>query len=181
MNRDQQPVVAHMVDKVMAESIEKSSDSFMAHLESMRTAAWSSIVEQAELPFISDRLLSYTHEVTKPVRQEMILNKLHFPAMESRKLGIPDAHHNTFEWALGPNTEENLVTWLREGEGVFWISGKPGSGKSTLVKHIHGTAATQDHLRNWTGKCRLVVAGFFFWSSGTRMQNLSKVSSVPYY
>jgi hypothetical protein len=48
---------------------------------------------------------------------------------------IAQAHKNTFRWAIQNNAPDpsgpSLYTWLREGDGVYWISGKAGSGTST--------------------------------------------------
>lgn len=46
---------------------------------------------------------------------------------------------------------EKFVTWLSEGEGVFHISGKLGSGKSTLMKYICDHWQTEEHLKKWAG------------------------------
>lgn len=31
---------------------------------------------------------------------------------------------------------DSIAEWLESGSGVYWISGKAGSGKSTLMKHL---------------------------------------------
>ncbi|RSL56714.1 hypothetical protein CEP53_006704 [Fusarium sp. AF-6] len=41
---------------------------------------------------------------------------------------------------------KRFVDWLRSGEGLFWIQGKPGSGKSTLVRYIIDDETTQTLL-----------------------------------
>jgi len=66
----------------------------------------------------------------------------------------------------------NFLTWLRCGEGVFHISGKAGSGKSTLMKFLCAHESTKKELQIWAGKGRkLVFASYYFWkSSGDRMQ-----------
>lgn len=35
--------------------------------------------------------------------------------------------------ASGPG----FLEWLQSDEGLFWVNGKPGAGKSTLMKYIH--------------------------------------------
>ncbi|TID01796.1 hypothetical protein CH35J_004569 [Colletotrichum higginsianum] len=54
---------------------------------------------------------------------------------------IKPAHKGTFEWIyseprLGANgaTWTNFHDWLQNDSGIYWISGKAGSGKSTLMK-----------------------------------------------
>ena len=67
---------------------------------------------------------------------------------------------------------DNFRTWLRSGEGIFHISGKAGSGKSTLMKYICSQAQTREDLRAWAGETKtLVLSRFFFWkSSNDNMQ-----------
>jgi hypothetical protein len=66
----------------------------------------------------------------------------------------------------------NFVTWLRSDGGLFHISGKAGSGKSTLMKFLCSHKRTKEELRVWAGEGRkLVFARFYFWkSSGDRLQ-----------
>ncbi|GAB1321123.1 hypothetical protein MFIFM68171_11333 [Madurella fahalii] len=65
---------------------------------------------------------------------------------------------------------EKFTTWLSSGEGVFHISGKLGSGKSTLMKYLGDHPRTQAKLREWAGSRDLVVAKFFFWRPGSPKQ-----------
>lgn len=61
--------------------------------------------------------------------------------------------------------------WLRSGSGIFHVSGKAGSGKSTLMKLILSTKRTHELLREWAGDKRLLFARFYFWSAGDQTQN----------
>ena len=49
-------------------------------------------------------------------------------------------------------------------------SGKSGSGKSTLAKYLYADPRARQYLQTWRGESDLIVAGFFFWNSGTSMQ-----------
>jgi len=49
---------------------------------------------------------------------------------------------------------ERFTTWLRHGSGVFHISGKLGSGKSTLMKYLGDNAKDSEYLKLWAGKRR---------------------------
>jgi len=55
--------------------------------------------------------------------------------------------------------------WLTRKNGTFHISGKAGSGKSTLMKSILNSSHTIDCLKQWADSKKLVVASFFFWRS----------------
>lgn len=47
---------------------------------------------------------------------------------------------------------ELLMNWLSSGTGIFHISGKLGSGKSTMMKHLCGHDGTKYFLKEWAGK-----------------------------
>jgi hypothetical protein len=66
----------------------------------------------------------------------------------------------------------NFPIWLREGAGIYWISGKAASRKPTLMKYICTNPDTLLCLQKWSDESRikglLYVASFYFWISGTR-------------
>lgn len=64
----------------------------------------------------------------------------------------------------------NLSSWLEQENGIYWIEGKPGSGKSTLMKFLLSDNRTTKMLRRWSGPSELIVASHFFWSAGTVLQ-----------
>lgn len=104
-----------------------------------------------------------------------ILSDLHFPMQETRLVAISLAHHQTFRWILEDTTSEtpdkvpwsNFDAWLRRGSGTYWISGKAGSGKSTLMRYIYENPTTMERLQEWARDIPLCIAGFFFWNSGS--------------
>lgn len=55
---------------------------------------------------------------------------------------IKDAYKDTLKWALGPKDTtspkwDHLPTWLQSSSsGRYWVSGKAGSGNSTLMKYL---------------------------------------------
>jgi hypothetical protein len=104
-----------------------------------------------------------------------ILEGLRFELMSERHEVIAQAHKETFEWiyhdiesSSGPWT--NFSSWLQCHGDIYWITGKAGSGKSTLMKYIYSNPQTKRLLLEWSGKERLVTAGFFFWNSGSELQ-----------
>lgn len=64
----------------------------------------------------------------------------------------------------------SFVQWLQGDQTLYWITGKPGSGKSTLMKYLSVHPKTIENLTEWTGGQQATLAGFFFWNSGTVMQ-----------
>lgn len=107
--------------------------------------------------------------------QRTLIESLGFAEMTDRHHRIVEAHEKTFQWLFLPdNANQHKWTdfseWLEGDSTLYWVTGKAGSGKSTLMKYIHGDKRTMDHLKTWTAGVPLVTAAFFFWNSGTRMQ-----------
>jgi hypothetical protein len=74
--------------------------------------------------------------------------------MPKRYEQVIDAHPTTFKWAFqdlpdGSHRWANLTSLLKNGNGLYLISGKPGSGKSTLMKHIYDNHRTRLYLEKW--------------------------------
>ena len=110
---------------------------------------------------------------------QRIVNSLQYENISERYEGVSEAHKKTFEWIFEPRDEKSdldrpywsdFVKWLREGDGIYWINGKAGSGKSTLMKYIYDNPKTQEHLQVWAGQTPLHIARFFFWWRGTAIQ-----------
>lgn len=96
----------------------------------------------------------------------VLLDSLAFEGMHYRQTAIFEAYHGTFEWAF----KHELRSWLRSSDPIFWISGKPGSGKSTLMKYLVSNPRTSIALRHRPGLENLVIAKYFFWINGTEQQ-----------
>lgn len=62
--------------------------------------------------------------------------------------------------------------WLSSTTPVYWISGKPGSGKTTLVKYVLNHPKTATYLDIWSP--RALTISHFFWRPGSKMQQSIK-------
>ena len=135
-----------------------------------------------------------SHEAKQRKKQEAnerdllaygILLSLVFPEMSHRELEIADAHKNTFSWLLrdmpSPDSDEggsvhpsrpwnSFIEWLRKGTGTYWVSGKAGSGKSTLVRYMIQNPQTLLQLSLWSSQDKPILSTFYFWNSGTPLQ-----------
>jgi len=114
------------------------------------------------------------HKVRTAIHDE-ILQSLRYPAMTNRYEDVLEAHPDTFEWAFQDSSVNrhkwnNLSHWLEGDDGIYWINGKAGSGKSTLMKHMFDDDRTRERLKVWAKDKPLCVATFFFWNSGTKEQ-----------
>ena len=107
--------------------------------------------------------------------QRQFLQNLYFPEIHARQEEIADAHKQTFHWIFeqvesGSGNWDNFIKWLESGCRTYWISGKAGSGKSTLVNYVCQHPQTQRCLEMWSAGRTLITPKFFFWNPGSSMQ-----------
>ncbi|KAK8137026.1 hypothetical protein PG984_004966 [Apiospora sp. TS-2023a] len=114
------------------------------------------------------------------VRQHQILESLRFDLMDAREEGIIDAHEATYDWLLRPegpfatsaleDTSQRFRSWLQKNGGIFFVMGKPGAGKSVLMKMISGHENFHRLLTETSEGTQTIVAKFFFWNAGSDSQ-----------
>jgi hypothetical protein len=104
--------------------------------------------------------------------EQTIRFSLWFRVIGDRKDLIREAHKQTFDWVFRAPSKtgkpwDDLGRFLRDTpSGTYWISGKPGSGKSTLMKHISNHETTRQLLLQWAGQKELIIANFYFYHCG---------------
>lgn len=92
--------------------------------------------------------------------------------MNDRQQDIEKAHAKTFECHLedmsdmSGTSNYSFLTWLRGPETLFWISGKAGSGKSTLMNYLYHHPKMRENLLHWASEETIVLAGYFFFERG---------------
>ncbi|KAF7959202.1 hypothetical protein EAE96_002717 [Botrytis aclada] len=104
-----------------------------------------------------------------------ILESIRFSDMNHRLDMIASPNQDSFQWTLNDPTVHqkpwsNFATWLSESSGIYWIQGKPASGKSTLMRYIYEHPETTILLNKWAGSSKITMSAFYFWSSGTERQ-----------
>lgn len=89
-----------------------------------------------DVQFLREKLQQLSLSEDSVQKQQAILESLTFTRRPGRHAQIAEAHEETFKWALmttnDPPHEPSIGDWLQNGDGIFCVSGKPGSGKSTL-------------------------------------------------
>lgn len=103
--------------------------------------------------------------------QDQIIQRLWFRKLTNREESIDPAHRMTMLWALETPANDtpwdNLTEWLRTGSGIYWVSGKAGSGKSTLMKFLFRNPKTTRLISDWAEGGPSEALGFFFWNLGS--------------
>lgn len=74
---------------------------------------------------------------------------------------------DTLQWTSEQDNSAGLAEWLRRGSGIYWISGKPGSGKSVLMAHTYGQLRLQKERQ---GTNDHLVPSFWFCRRGSPLQ-----------
>jgi hypothetical protein len=126
---------------------------------------------------------------------QKFLDTLYFPEMFARQESIKRRSPGTYDWVFSgevPNLDDwdfsgwirlsdpemdkelrgRISCWLRNTDKnpLFWISGKPGSGKSSLVSFIMDDRRTKECMRPWAGGRDPHIFSFFFWKPGSNLQ-----------
>lgn len=84
--------------------------------------------------------------------------------MNYRQEEVLDARADSCTWIL---QHQNYQRWLADDHGLLWIQGKPGSGKSTLMKRIFQVFCSENRA---SGRIHLA---FFFHRRGVQLQHTS--------
>ncbi|KAF2235448.1 hypothetical protein EV356DRAFT_118743 [Viridothelium virens] len=92
------------------------------------------------------------------------LESLHFPELEYREHNITPTLESTADWLFRNPDFHRWSQWhlmpTKTQHGLLWIKGKPGSGKSTLMKECLRRAKQLGLIKS------ISVAGFFFTTRG---------------
>ncbi|KAI1416394.1 hypothetical protein F5Y13DRAFT_153830 [Hypoxylon sp. FL1857] len=108
-----------------------------------------------------------------------VLECLTFRHINDRYYTVKAKHGKTFEWIF-ESRDDNLLwspfpNWFKSGGSCYWINGKPGSGKTTLMKFIDQAPAMKSLVRRWAHRQNsrssdpsngVLSASFFFWNLG---------------
>jgi ankyrin repeat protein/nucleoside phosphorylase len=96
--------------------------------------------------------------------KRMLLDSLKFDQIDARQMTIKKAHAKTCRWLL---SKPEYLDWLdntklREHHGFLWMKGKPGTGKSTIMKFalVNARKTMKDRI----------IKSFFFNARGEDLE-----------
>lgn len=135
-------------------------------------------------------------------QRERVLNSLKFESMYARENASPinQSHEGTFQWVFDDVSESDtssddvsgsdsssddtsnapepvwnsFVDWLQSDEKFYWISGKPGSGKSSLIRYLVLDPRTTNLLQRRPSAENTKVLRSFIWAAGNSIQRSQK-------
>ncbi|KAI0883129.1 uncharacterized protein GGS22DRAFT_195372 [Annulohypoxylon maeteangense] len=156
------------------ESIKKHVSHEMSMVE--KTVAVHVTKERNELfKDIAKTTIDMDAKHTKEMQRDKLLKSLRLSIMNARRNRVADASMNTYKWIFSPNEElddtswDRFDDWLKSDSDMYWISGKPRSGKSTLMKYILENPLTKASLETWG--TNPIILSHFFWKPGSKMEN----------
>ncbi|GAB7332648.1 hypothetical protein MBLNU13_g04408t2 [Cladosporium sp. NU13] len=134
-----------------------------------------------------DNLTQRLLELAKPGLREAFVDSLFFPDFQRRERDLSGPMPKTFEWIFNRNGRSNpalsrhkrwpsFPQWLEDPDSsqVYWLSGRAGSGKSTLMAYViredMALNRTEGHLKKWHGAKPLHVLRFFLFRPGHERQ-----------
>ncbi|KAL9606948.1 MAG: hypothetical protein Q9167_008086, partial [Letrouitia subvulpina] len=132
--------------------------------------------ESRHSQMLVEKLHALADEGKRVANEERILKSLRFNEWKRRFVNVKKAHTTTFEWMFEDSGHASVPPtgfkkWLQSQNGIYWICGKAGSGKSTLMKFLSDHTSTESHLRDWAGPdAKLDMIPWFFWSAGSPVQ-----------
>lgn len=157
ISRDQAPFSHTLM--AFEKKLDLTSANYLLQLEKVRKA-----IEVADLTLHA-------------INYRRILNAIRFKEISVRYDQVSKAEKDTFRWLVEKdsvprhrNLKISFREWLARGTGVFHFSGRPGSGKSTLMKFLAKHSETASQLKLWQGDKKLILATAFLWKAGAKKQ-----------
>jgi hypothetical protein len=129
---------------------------------------------------LCDSIMKLMDSIKLIRRYHTTLKKVRFRQIDSRYKRIQQAHDSTLNWVYadaihglyGP-IKLHFRIWLEQGDGIFWVRGNAGCGKSTLMKFLCDDAKTSQYLGTPSLNVvqrKFVIAKHFFWNPGSPLQ-----------
>ncbi|KAK7915166.1 NACHT domain-containing protein [Apiospora marii] len=181
-----------LMKKHVTTETKRSEDAVRSHVTLTSNQTKNSLKEHIGIAIRG--VANQVQDTRLQAKRDQLLRSLKFDRMNERRNQVSASHPDTFTWVLQDGSEgdgrqstvkiswgkdnadrvnknmswDSFTDWLRSTESVYWISGMPGSGKSTLTKYLLGQSQTQKCLDIW--KPNAIIISHFFWRPGTAMQ-----------
>ncbi|KAK8074528.1 hypothetical protein PG997_009191, partial [Apiospora hydei] len=150
--------------KHITRETKRSEDAVKSHVTETSIHTENSLKEHINLTFRD--VVKQEQDTRLESKRDQLLRSLKFDRMNERRNQVSSSHPSTLAWLLRDGSEgdgdgdghrsptetsgseddsdfpkediswDSFTDWLRSTETVYWISGKPGSGKSTVAKYL---------------------------------------------
>lgn len=175
-----------MVD--LRKRIEQAVHQLQGNGRNTTTTTSAGVCTQGHLDLTDVRhAVSKLNIMTQTIPRDVsILRHLDFTTLHQREDSVEKPKGQTYAWMVeeqqmfpGQDTIEfaerqhvshSFLSHMRSSNGVFFICGKPGCGKSTLMKFLSYHSRVLGELDAWASGKTLILIRVFFWNSGDKLQ-----------
>ena len=183
-NNNQYNIKTSEALRSLDERIEKTRDVYSKETQQLKREIISAIHDskwkannEADVARVSSMLGDIASRDRNMTLEQQLLHSLNYHRMRDRQQRIVETHEGTLGWIFDETGQESrpgsdLNYWLTRQHGLYWLSGKAGSGKSTLMKFLQSHKKTRQALKIWAKNEPYVIGSFYFWSPGIAMQKL---------
>ncbi|KAK2478802.1 hypothetical protein H9L39_08176 [Fusarium oxysporum f. sp. albedinis] len=170
--------IAESVDKLRQELLEREQDKvFQKQYERLLSSLWFSEMNSRKNKISNNYpgTFGWVFELHRSLRTDHDSS----PGFDQSSIDsqVPEnTHVNDMTICRCFNSAEStekpcfdcFPCWLESDSNLFWISGKPASGKSSLTKFLAFNNSTVNHLNSWHSNVQILT--HFFWKPGQLLQ-----------
>ncbi|KAF7561149.1 hypothetical protein G7046_g2983 [Stylonectria norvegica] len=160
---------------LILKEVRDATNDVTAHVTRTEVSINQHITATSDASFsrVSGKMRQLKLEVESSTEHTRLLNSFKFPAMNERRNQVAENYESTFRWIHEENPSsskswDSFPKWLNSNDPIYWISGKAGSGKTTLTKYLLNHQSTRSLLELW--KPDVIVISHFLWRPGNAMQ-----------
>jgi Cdc6-like AAA superfamily ATPase len=171
---DQTDLKTLVATAARTEDIQKLDESMQAQAKNI-TSHVTTATEQTSHAIQATLKSHFTAKELDDARK-CLHQSLHFDSIGHRRDQVKENYPETFSWlfkdaqcddedgGLEHCKWDSFSGWLLSSDAdlpMYWITGKPGSGKTTLVRYILSSEETPAALSRW--KDQAVIVSHYFW------------------
>lgn len=163
---------------------DRPTKDLMAHLIDSQSRAVRQIYDELvatlwDKQWKPERGCRPIHKADDERFRNAILRACAFKESTIREDAIAPAYRDTFSWVYlsgppllaGKPLWSSFPMWLEtDTNEPFWITGKPGSGKSTLMKLVQKHPQLWRHLHPWAKGLPVIIVNYYAWIAGAQLQ-----------
>ncbi|KAI1420431.1 hypothetical protein F5Y12DRAFT_773072 [Xylaria sp. FL1777] len=157
------------------ESLENELHQLRAQIANLSNQNGKTSLSRDEIDMLTTRVSMLSVTGKTYAKEHSVLADLDYDRRRARHAKIHHAHQSTFNWVFDNASQRSragkeILAWLEHGNGTFWVSGKPGAGKSTFMKFVADHPNTGEALRHWAFPDHAILACHYFDLGGTPIQ-----------
>ncbi|OAA79332.1 hypothetical protein LEL_02818 [Akanthomyces lecanii RCEF 1005] len=170
------------LEKIMESQSESIKDYVFVEANKTRESTKDSICEESHRIYSNISMTLQTMRTAESSKKdrERLSESLRYPSMDSRRNQIEDPQEETFKWIFkSPSHNQyrdsnvrwsDFPNWLRASNSPmpYWITGKAGSGKSTLMRYLATHERTYDMLS--IKGTKITILSHYMWAAGDPLQ-----------